>query len=140
MINEICQAHAKQGILVVVQTIKDADELEQKITSKRSSFFSICKLHSNEVSSMDEYQKNPDKLATYDVVIITSARLIYDPPHLFTSYKGGLRKYILIDEMIHFYPKPFEITPEHTQVLTYVDGCKHHKGISGEVCKNTPGY
>ena len=72
----------------------------------------------------------------YEILIITSARIIIDPYELFLSYKSGKRGYILIDEMINYYPQPFDIPREMKDIVTFVDRHKTHQGKRGKDCGN----
>ena len=63
-----------------------------------------------------------------DILVITSARLIIDPIELFLDYGfGKKRKYVLIDELINFYPEPYSIPQTLSDALTYIDRTKTHK-------------
>ena len=140
MILEIIKQKWMEGILVVVPTIEAADEFGRKIeawTDRVVSFqrCSFLVLHSgeNKIAEMQSYKANPLGLKDYDVLVITSARIIIDPYELFLSFKGntGKRKLVLIDEMINFYPQPFTIPQEIKDIVTFVNKCKTHNGKAG---------
>ena len=141
MILEIIKQKWMEGILVVVPTIEAADEFGKKIEawSNRSAVsFRRCKfltLHSgeNRITEMQFYKSDPLGLKDYDILVITSARIIIDPYELFLSFRGnnGKRKLVLIDEMINFYPQPFTIPQEIKSIVTFVDRCKTHHGRAG---------
>lgn len=135
IIGEIIKEKWASGILVVVATIEAAEELATRITSRTTGLlgYKVCVLHSDKsrLTEMEEYKKDPRTLESYDVLIITSARLIIDPYELFLSYKGEKRGYVFIDEMINFYPPSFEIPKEFIHIVTHVDQCKTHDGKKG---------
>lgn len=141
MILEIIKQQWMEGILVVVPTIEAADEFGKKIEDWSNGLvvsFRRCKflvLHSgeNRITEMQSYKANPLGLKDYDVLVITSARIIIDPYELFLSFKGntGKRKLVLIDEMINFYPQPFTIPQEIKDIVTFVDKYKTHNGKAG---------
>ena len=85
---------------------------------------------------MDEYLLFLSPSSSLDILIITSARIIIDPYELFLSYKSGKRGYILIDEMINYYPQPFDIPREMKDIVTFVDRHKTHQGKRGKDCGN----
>lgn len=109
-----------EGVLVVVSTKKAADELAAKIP------FSFV-LHTDN-PNIDKYRENPRCLKTYHVLIITSARAIIDPVELFLDFQWrGKRKYVFIDELITFFPEPFEVPDKVKDAITYIDSTKAHK-------------
>ena len=140
MILEIVKQKWMDGILVVVPTIEAADEFGDKIEAwtTRQASLGRCRflvLHSgeNRITEMQSYKSVPSGLKGYDVLVITSARIIIDPYELFLSFKGNNRKrgLVLIDEMINFYPQPFTIPQEIRDIVTFVDRCKTHNGKAG---------
>ena len=120
MILEIVKEKWKNGILIVVPTINDAEELYGKIEVWKnilSDFESpgIKVIHSgkNRITEMEEYKKKPESISGFEILIITSVRLIIEPYDLFLKFGGtGTRGLVMIDEMINFYPKPFDIPKE----------------------------
>ncbi len=121
IISEIAKTHASDGVLIVVPTIEAAEELSMKLPT---TFI----LHTRNISEMESYRNNPIGLMMKDTLVITSARLIIDPIELFLDYGfGKKRKYILIDELINFYPEPYSIPQQIMDVLTYIDCTKTHK-------------
>lgn len=121
IISEIAQTHASEGVLIVVPTIEAATELYRKLPSAYI-------LHSGNIGEMESYRNNPTGLMTKNILVITSARLIIDPVELFLDYGfGKKRKYVLIDELINFYPEPFSIPQTLSDALTYIDRAKTHK-------------
>ena len=120
IISEIAKTHASEGVLIVVPTIEAANELYSKLPTAYI-------LHSRNNTAMEAYRKNPQGLH-HNILVITSARLIIDPIELFLGYGfGKKRKYILIDELINFYPEPFAIPQTLSDALTYIDRTKTHK-------------
>ena len=121
IISEIAIVHSLDGVLIVVPTIEAANELYSKLPT-------AYVLHSRNISEMESYRNNPTGLMFHDVLVITSARLIIDPIELFLDYRiGGKRKYVLIDELINFYPEPYSIPSELNDTLTYIDTTKTHR-------------
>ena len=121
IISEIAKAHAADGVLIVVPTIEAANELYSKLPTAYI-------LHSGNIGEMESYRNNPTGLMMKNILVITSARLIIDPVELFLGYGfGKKRKYILIDELINFYPEPFAIPQALSDTLTYIDRTKTHK-------------
>jgi hypothetical protein len=146
MIQEIIKEKWSDGILVVTATMNAADEINERLKIWRDGthIFGRCNLkvlHSgeNRITEMENYKSNPLSLADADVLIITSARLIIDPYELFLSYKSGTRGLILIDEMINFYPQPFNIPEEMKSILSFVDQHKTHNGKAGIEFKDSSG-
>ena len=149
MILEIIKTKWRDGILVVVPTMEAANEIGKKIEEWINGVLSFSRprlmvLHSggNRIKEMEEYKSNPLSLADYDVLVITSARIIIDPYELFLSFnKGntGKRGLVLIDEMINFYPQPFTIPEEMKDIVTFVDKDKTHHGRAGMEVKDESG-
>ena len=142
MIQEIIKEKWSEGILVVVATIEAAEELGRKTEEwigGVSSFHrpKLMVLHSdtNRITEMEDYKDSPLSLADYDILVITSARIIIEPYELFISYKTGKRGFMLIDEMINYYPQPFEIPREISDIVTFIDRHKSHNGKSGVECE-----
>ena len=120
IISEIAKTHALEGVLIVVPTIEAAEELSMKLPI-------AYVLHSRNITSMEAYRKKPQGLH-HNILVITSARLIIDPIELFLDYGfGKKRKYVLIDELINFYPEPYSIPQSLSDTLTYIDHTKTHK-------------
>lgn len=140
MILEIVKEMWERGILIVVQTINDAEELYGKIEVWKNGLTSFKRpkvkvIHSGKgrITEMEEYKKNPDSISCFEILIITSVRLIIEPYDLFLKFTGtGTRGLVMIDEMINFYPKPFDIPKEMRDILSYVDKNKTHFGKSGK--------
>ena len=143
MIWEIIREKWKDGILVVTSTINAAEELGKDIEAWINTFYSFPRpllriLHSDtrRIREMEAYKSNPESLGKFEILIITSARIIIDPYELFLSYQSGKRGYILIDEMINYYPQPFDIPREMKNIVTFVDRHKTHLGKRGMDCGN----
>ena len=121
IISEIAKIHAPDGVLIVVPTIEAATELYRKLPT-------AYVLHSVNIGEMESYRNNPTGLMMKDILVITSARLIIDPIELFLDYGfGKKRKYVLIDELINFYPEPYSLPQALSDALTYIDRTKTHK-------------
>ncbi len=122
VISEIAQSHASEGVLIVVPTIEAADELYSKLPISYV-------LHSKNIGEMEIYRNNPTGLMMKKILVITSARLIIDPIDLFLDFgfEGKKRKYVLIDELINFYPEPYSLPQFLSDTLTYIDRTKTHR-------------
>ena len=122
VIAQIAQRYSGEGVLIIVSTRKAADEIGAKIPW---GFI----LHTDNLANLEQYRNNPTSLSSHRVLIITSARAIIDPCDLFLKYGlNGKRRWVLIDELITFYPDPFEVPEKVKDALTYVDMTKVHKG------------
>ncbi len=121
-------AKAKGGVLIVVPTIDAANNMRSMVVNAGRKGSEIRVLTSQDFSIMDTYRDNPMAFTDVPVLIITSARIQIDPIQPFITFKGGQREMILIDELINFYPDPFEIPSELQDILTYIDSHKSHGG------------
>lgn len=122
IIAKIAQQYSNEGVLIIVPTRKAADEIGAKIPG---SFI----LHTDNLANLEQYRSNPTSLMFHPVLIITSARAIIDPCDLFLGFHlSGYRKWVLIDELITFYPDPFEVPEKVKDALTYIDSTKVHRG------------
>ena len=121
-------AKLKGGVLIVVPTIDAANKMRSMIVTAGRRGSEITVLTSQDYSIMDTYRDNPMAFTDVPVLIITSARIQIDPIQPFITFKGGRREMILIDELINFYPDPFEIPSELQDILTYIDTKKSHSG------------
>lgn len=132
-ISMIASDSATDSVLIVVPTIDAANELHDRILPNLKTQ-RMAVLHTGDGSDnvINEYRENPMILEDYEVLIITSARLIIDPYTLFLRYGSGNRQFVLIDEMINFYPPAFSLPDEMIDLITYVDQEKQHNGIEGE--------
>jgi hypothetical protein len=121
LISAIAKQHSTNGVLIVVATIEAANELSKKIPH-------AYVLHSQNLAAIESYKNNPVQLRFNDILIVTSARLIIDPVELFLDYKfDKKRRYVFIDELINFYPEPFDIPEKLTDTLTFIDKSRYHK-------------
>lgn len=113
-IKKIVQKMYPSGILIITQTTDAADSLFNDLT-KVYSKDKICLLHSQSLalSYMTEHREKPMDLWKYPVLIITAVRFQHYPVELFLKYdilKSGWREFVLIDEIISFFPSyPIEI-------------------------------
>ena len=122
-------AKATGGVLIVVPTISDAIQMRRRIViDEGRGWTDICVLHSQDYTVIDTYRNDPMAFTGTQILVITSARLQIDPIQPFMTYKGGSREKVYIDELINFYPDPFEIPAELQDVVTYVDSHKSHSG------------
>ena len=101
-------AMATDGVLIVVATIEDANQMRDKVVAEGRRSSDIKVLHSQDFSIMETYRDNPMSFATSPVLIITSVRIQIDPSEPFMKYGSGWRRFVYIDELINFYPDPFE--------------------------------
>lgn len=119
LIADLAKMNQNEGVLIIVATKKAADELGSKIPS---SFV----LHTD--SNIEKYREDPNCIKRRHILIITAARAIIDPVELFLDFQWrGSRKYVFIDELITFYPEPFEMPDKVKDAITYVDTTKAHK-------------
>ena len=122
LIAEIAKRYSGEGVLIIASTIKAADEIGVKIPG---SFV----LHTGNLANLEQYRNNPTSLMSHPLLIITAARAIIDPCELFLKFRFiGNRKWVLIDELITFFPEPFEVPEKVKGALTYVDTTKVHRG------------
>lgn len=122
LIAEIAKRYSGEGVLIIASTIKAADEIGAKIPG---SFV----LHTDNLANLEQYRNNPTSPMFYPVLIITAARAIIDPCELFLKYRFiGNRRWVLADELITFFPEPFEVPEKVKDALTYVDTTKVHRG------------
>ena len=121
-------AMATDGVLIVVATIEDANQMRDKVVAEGRRSSDIKVLHSQDFSIMETYRDNPMSFATSPVLIITSVRIQIDPSEPFMKYGSGWRRFVYIDELINFYPDPFEIPVELQDILTFIDNHRSHNG------------
>ena len=121
-------AKATDGVLIVVATIEDANQMRDKVVAEGRRSSDIKVLHSQDFSIMETYRDNPMSFATSPVLIITSVRIQIDPSEPFMKYGSGWRRFVYIDELINFYPDPFEIPVELQDILTFIDNHRSHNG------------
>lgn len=115
---QLAIGHAKEGVLIIAPTIQSAEELAGSIPG------SFC-LHSMNLSNIQAYRNDPKMLMNKNVLIVTSARVIIDPVDLFLNYMLGSRKWVFIDELISFYPEPYQVPKKIRDALTYINTSKH---------------
>ena len=116
------------GVLIVVPTKKDADEMGNRLATLGVPVSQIFVLHCQNIAALDKYRTTPSTLSDIPILIVTSVRIQIDPFPLFLSYKGGTRGYIFIDELINFYPDPFQIPNGLYEIVSYLDQHKTHNG------------
>ena len=121
LIADMAKRYSGEGVLIIASTRNAADEIGAKIPG---SFV----LHTDNLANLEQYRNNPTSLMFHQVLIITAARAIIDPSELFLRYGLGNRKWVLIDELITFFPEPFEVPEKVKDALTYVDTTKVHRG------------
>lgn len=133
IISQIAAKKKDSGVLVVEQTIDSAKEVEQKIKNElgMSAAFipgTILNLNCQDSEVMAKYRDHPEDLARVKILIITAARMMIDPIDLFLRFGLGLRKYVLVDEMINFYPESYSISKGLQDTLTYISKSKTSNG------------
>lgn len=116
------------GVLIVVPTKKEADEMGSRIATQGVGVSEIFVLHCQNIAALDKYRTTPKALSDKPILIVTSVRIQIDPIPLFLNYRGGKRGYVFIDELINFYPEPFQIPDGLYEIVTYLDQCKSHDG------------
>ena len=121
LIAEMSKRYSGEGVLIIASTRNAAYEIGTKIPG---GFV----LHTDNLANLEQYRNSPTSLMLHQVLIITAARAIIDPCELFLGYGLGKRKWVLIDELITFFPEPFEVPEKVKDALTYVDGTKVHRG------------
>lgn len=109
MTNNIAEKMYPSGILIIVQTTESADTLYDTMC-KSIPKEKICILHSQEKAEtyMVEHRENPISIWKYEVLIITAVRIQQYPIELFIKFGvtgNKFRSYILIDEIISFFPE-----------------------------------
>ncbi len=138
MIQQIIEKFWKDGILVAVPTIEQAKEMENYLDDLKNKLIMNGKrlkfliLHTENPDSLDIYRNTPEDLKAFDVIVVTHVRLVIDPVQLFLNFRGGgYRRFCLLDEMINFFPTPFQIPDKIKPVITFADLVKTHNGIPG---------
>ena len=121
LIADMAKRYSGEGVLIIASTRNAADEMGTKIPG---SFV----LHTDNLANLEQYRNNPTSPMFHQVLIITAARAIIDPSELFLRYGLGNRKWVLIDELITFFPEPFEVPEKVKDALTYVDSTKVPRG------------
>ena len=116
------------GVLIIVPTKKDADAMGNMISSLGVATSDIMVLHCQNGPAIGAYKDDPWSLAKKKILIITSARVQIDPIDLFLTYGGGVRAWVAIDELINFYPDPFQVPEGLFEAFTFIDQCKTHSG------------
>ena len=116
------------GVLIIVPTKKDADDMGAMIGGQGVPISDFMVLHCQNGPAIGTYKNDPWSLSKKPVLIITSVRPQIDPLDLFLSYNGGKRETVLIDELINFYPEPFQVPEGLYETLTFIDQKKTHSG------------
>ena len=127
-IAQIAKIKAGGGVLIIVPTKKDADAMGNMISGLGVGTSDIMVLHSGSGPAMGLYKTDPWALAKKKILIITSVRPQIDPIQLFLTYGIGVRGWVAIDELINFYPDPFQVPEGLYETFTYIDQCKTHSG------------
>ncbi|MBQ6577711.1 MAG: hypothetical protein IJL91_08190 [Bacteroidales bacterium] len=143
-IAEIAVKKKSGGVLIIVPTKKEADEMGARIGRLGSvSMPDIEVLHCQNGPAIGKYRSDPWSLSKKPILILTSVRPQIDPLILFLSYNGGIRELVLIDELINFFPEPFKVPEGLYETLTFVDKNKTHggrKAIETKVIGSTTFY
>lgn len=128
-IAEIAEKKKSGGVLIIVPTKKEADEMGARIGRLGGvSMSEIEVLHCQNGPAIGKYRSDPWSLSKKPILILTSVRPQIDPLILFLSYNGGIRELVLIDELINFFPEPFKVPEGLYETLTFVDKNKTHGG------------
>ena len=129
VIGELAAEKKDEGVLIIVPTKADANDLGAKIIKLKGVAMSdLMILHSDNGPAMGEYKADPWSLSKKPILIITSVRPQLDPLDLFLTYGSGLRKWVFIDELINFYPSPFQVPEGLYDTLTFMNQKKTHNG------------
>lgn len=129
VIARIAEEKKSGGILIIVPTKKEADDMGARIGRLGSvSMSEIEVLHCQNGPAIGKYRSDPWSLSKKPILIISSVRPQIDPLVLFLSYNGGIRRLVLLDELINFFPEPFHVPEGLFEVLTFVDRNKTHAG------------
>lgn len=131
MIKNITETMYRSGILIIVQTTESADTLYDTLC-KSIPKDKICLLHSQAKSEayMVEHREQPTSIWKYEVLIITAVRFQHYPVDLFIKFGvpgDKFREYILIDEIITFFPEqPINLQKLLPDIsfITATRGCK----------------
>ena len=142
-IAEIAVKKKSGGVLIIVPTKKEADEMGARIGRLGGvSMPDIEVLHCQN-PAIGKYRSDPWFLSKKPILILTSVRPQIDPLILFLSYNGDIRELVLIDELINFFPEPFKVPEGLYETLTFVDKNKTHggrKAIETKVIGSTTFY
>lgn len=108
MILEIAKLMAPSGVLIVTQTTEAADGIYQSLCDSGLKG-QTCILHSQKVaeSYLTKHREDPESIWNYNILIITAVRLQHYPINLFVKFGmlgSKYREYVLIDEIISFFP------------------------------------
>lgn len=128
VIAKVAKIKASGGVLIIVPTKKDADEMGSRIVREGVAVSDIMVLHSDNNSARGQYMDDPYSLKMKKILIITSARIQIDPLPLFLSYGSGTRGWVAVDEIINFYPDPFQVPEGLYETFTFMDQKKTHSG------------
>lgn len=129
VIGELAAEKKDEGVLIIVPTKADANDLGARIIRLKGVAMSdLMILHSGSGPAMGEYKDDPWSLSKKPILIITSVRPQIDPLDLFLTYGSGLRKWVFIDELINFYPSPFHVPEGLYDTLTFIDQNKTYNG------------
>ena len=109
MIQEIAKLMAPSGILIVTQTTEAADGIYLSLCDSGLKP-QTCILHSQTAadSFITEHRETPQSTWKYNILIITAVRLQHYPIELFIKFGmlgSKYREYVLIDEIISFFPE-----------------------------------
>ena len=121
----IIKQRYSEGITICVPTIKEANELIDKMLKQGISKDIIISLNSTEKDTMTRYKENPSFIEEYKVIIITHPRMWMDPLSHFTNKK----KWFLIDELnLHIKPMTL-LQKDALMAFFYINEDKGSDGI-----------
>ncbi|MBD5383368.1 MAG: hypothetical protein HDR72_00005 [Ruminococcaceae bacterium] len=131
MIIEIAKLMAPSGVLIVTQTTEAADGIYQSLCDSGLKG-QTCILHSQKAaeSYLTEHRETPEKTWNYNILIITAVRLQHYPIDLFVKFgmpDSKYREYILIDEIISFFPEHPLDTHKLLPDVSYISASKTSK-------------
>ena len=146
IIAEIAKQMFHSGVLIIVQTTEAADKLFVELCKTISPDL-ICLLHSQDKAEkyMVEHRENPIASLNYNILIITAVRFQHYPLDLFLKFgplSNKYREFVLIDEIISFFPEhPVDLQkllPDIT-FMSAKKGCKKGKFVK-EIRMDTKTY
>lgn len=134
IIKKIAEQMQSSGVLIVTQTTEAADRVFNDL-SRTIPTENIGLLHSQKKaeSYLAEHRENPQYLWKYPILITTAVRLQHYPTELFIQMDilgRRYREYILIDEIISFFPEyPIDVK-SLLPSISFMSSSKHLKNGS----------
>ena len=134
--------HYNDGILVVVDSIKSADDLHESLLGLGMSEDDMLMIHSKtDFAVQNEFSRNPNEVTKKKVLIMTNVRLYTEFPPVYMLYNSrgiqlgyfngdwaglmndpNVRRWIIIDEIPGFIQDFCKVSKLHLGVLSEPDG------------------